>query len=797
MSWSLNNLGESDRAAIARQCFTVKEEKGDELTGLCPFHGETGVNSLSFGYNPVKDACKCFSCGASGDLITLWGQAHGIGDNKEACKRFIAAHGDGSPPAGRGSYSGKKVGGASRNGGQGEISEVTHYIPEERFQALPRLPDNWVKSCGDKFSWSPEVITALDIRLWTSARGDDTRIAIPVRVMDGRLANIRLYRPGSATNKIRSWAKEHGKNKLYPHPGAWTSDVPLLICEGEKDAITALSHGFNAVTQTCGTGSWDDKFTPYFKDLDLVICYDHDDAGRKGGARLAAKLAGTASRVRVLSWPESSPDKFDLTDWFTVQRRTAQDLKDLIALAPAVESPDKKGASDKRGATVSADVMRFFHFNGRGYSFKPRLLVDEILKDKPLCYESTTGKIFAWNGRHWEEHGETHIRNRALRLLAEEATSSRSNDVCCMVRDLSLMPHGRAWNDRHHLLPLQNGLFSLTAQTIEKHDPEHLNTYTLDLAVDLGEILPTCPTWMGFMLSLIPDAATRREIQKFAGYCLTRDTRHEKALMLIGPGGDGKSTFIRLIESILGETNVSNVSLGALSDQFQRVSLRDKLLNVSTEVESGLLQSNMFKALVSGDRITAAFKHKDSFSFRPVAKHIFAANRPPTVQDTTEGYYRRIMYIYVERAFDKPDLFLSDKLADERAGIFFWMVRGLQLLNEEGFTETRYMRDCLGQYKELNNPVIAFCVTHIEPDPKVNTETVTVYDKYRKFCGFRGYLPKSEAQFGKELKGHIKGLEKKRDSARSDSRRRYYVGLRLVDDSPNSEMEKVEHVYAD
>lgn len=41
--------------------------KGNEFVGLCPFHDDT---SPSFSVNPTKGLYRCFSCGASGDVIT-------------------------------------------------------------------------------------------------------------------------------------------------------------------------------------------------------------------------------------------------------------------------------------------------------------------------------------------------------------------------------------------------------------------------------------------------------------------------------------------------------------------------------------------------------------------------------------------------------------------------------------------------------------------------------------------------------------------------------------------------------
>src|SRR5512133_1503617 len=90
------------------------------------------------------------------------------------------------------------------------------------------------------------------------------RIAIPVRDIAGDLKNIRLYKPGALQFKIISWARSTGKNALFP---AWPLmgdmeeklgeyTTPIFLCEGESDTICALSHGFNAITQTSKVKKW-------------------------------------------------------------------------------------------------------------------------------------------------------------------------------------------------------------------------------------------------------------------------------------------------------------------------------------------------------------------------------------------------------------------------------------------------------------------------------------------------------------------------------------------------------------
>lgn len=771
MTWSLDNLGFDDRERIAKSCFTVQEQKGHELHGLCPAHND---RNRSFSYNVDKDCCHCLACGFSGDLISLWAQANRIADNKEAFKAF-------ADEFGQASFGGKGGLAKGTKGGRGgaptkqQAPEATLIVPEGEFSALDSLAGSIRAACRDKFGWSDQIIDQIGVR----CRKTDNRIAIPIRQDTGEIVNVRLYLPGAAENKIISWGKGYGKAKLFPAPSTWGPD-PVILCEGEKDTITALSHGFNAVTQTAGVTSWAaDRFNRFFAGRKVFIAYDNDAAGKTGAEKVAKHLAPVAESVAIIQWPSFMADKEDVCDWFTTHGKTAEEFRALLVDAKRVDKQAAAGRSRaERAEEIPEDQKAFFV----GKQFKPRLCADAILSDLRIANDPRPGLMYQWDGRQWEEIHETAIRHRVLMLLGQEGDSSRVSNVLNIIRDLTIIRNGRAFNDLPDMLPLKNGMLNIATGDLVKHNPDDLNTYCLDISlrVEQGSYRPSCENFRRFMIDFIPDDDARKEVLKFAAYCLTRETKHEKALFLVGPGGDGKSTFINLLESILGEVNVSAVTLGALDDQFQRVQIKDKLLNVSTEVEGGLLQSNMFKALVSGDPVQASYKNKDGFRFRPVAKHIFAANKFPTIQDTTRGLLRKVIMVEVERRFETVDLDLKKKLLGELDGIFLMLLRHLQILQEEGFRDedVQYLVECKARFAESNNPVIGFCDLCLERIADMQVDTVAVYRKYVSYCSLRGYKPKSEQHFGRELRSVMPGVERKRES--KGQRNYYYTNIALV-----------------
>lgn len=112
----------------------------------------------------------------------------------------------------------------------------------------------------------------------------------------------------------------------------------LLICEGEKDMLTAKSQGIKsavakiggAITPLIGGVNFDNKT--------VVLVYDCDEPGRRG-AQVDAKLLieNHACRVKVIDL--GLQDKEDLNDYFVKYGHTVQDLYDLIKRTPEYVIP--------------------------------------------------------------------------------------------------------------------------------------------------------------------------------------------------------------------------------------------------------------------------------------------------------------------------------------------------------------------------------------------------------------------------------------------------------------------------
>jgi putative DNA primase/helicase len=174
------------------------------------------------------------------------------------------------------------------------------------------------------------------------------------------------------------------------------------------------------------------------------------------------------------------------------------------------------------------------------------------------------------------------------------------------------------------------------------------------------------------------------------GYILLKSSKFEKAFMLFGSGNNGKSVFIKLIESFAGKQNTSHVALQDLDgDRFASADLYGKLVNVFADLMAVKLSSTgNFKTLVSGDSIRAQHKYDQPFSFRNHSKFVFSANRIPDSDDTSHAYYKRWLILTFEKTFTEgtkdTDLIRKLTTPEELSGLLNLALVGLKQLEKDG-----------------------------------------------------------------------------------------------------------------
>jgi putative DNA primase/helicase len=257
------------------------------------------------------------------------------------------------------------------------------------------------------------------------------------------------------------------------------------------------------------------------------------------------------------------------------------------------------------------------------------------------------GLLYLYRTGVYLPDADRHIKQEVKRLLvAWDKTFRWSSRLAEEVAVYISADAPMLW-ERPPLSPinLTNGLLDVHTGTLYPHTPSYLSTIQLPIQYD-----PTadCPAWDRFLATVLPlDVYTTRIIWQLLALLMIPATDAHQAVLLSGPGGNGKGALLAAVRSFLGKRNVSSLNLDQItSEQFLAVQLFGKLANICDDLSSRHLgDSSAFKRIVGGDPLMTDRKHREPITFQPFARLLFSANEYPQSADASSGFYDRWVVI--------------------------------------------------------------------------------------------------------------------------------------------------------
>lgn len=255
------------------------------------------------------------------------------------------------------------------------------------------------------------------------------------------------------------------------------------------------------------------------------------------------------------------------------------------------------------------------------------------------------------------------------------------------------------------------------------------------------------------------DKEVRMLLEEVIGYCMYRRNELGKAFILIGDKSNGKSTFLDMVKTMLGDENIASLDLGELGDRFKSAELFGKLANIGDDIgDEFITNASIFKKLVTGDRINVERKGQDPFEFNNYAKFLFSANNIPRIKDKAGAVQRRLVIIPFDAKFsiNDPDYKPYIKYDLRKQECIEYMIslgiEGLKrVLVNQKFSDSKRVERELEEYEEENNPIIGF-FKEIEIDEIKNEATDIVYKRYSVYCSENNYYAVSKIAFSKQVK---------------------------------------------
>ena len=152
-------------------------------------------------------------------------------------------------------------------------------------------------------------------------------ITIPIKDTYGNYAYFKLRQDPTFGDEKITYPKG-AEAQLYDWQMLTNANIQqLIICEGELDRLALMSKGISAITSTHGAGTFkEDWIKNIGKYRKIYICFDNDEAGRKGAERVAKMVENGGFETHIITLPDEVGNGGDITDYLTKLNNPTDDL---------------------------------------------------------------------------------------------------------------------------------------------------------------------------------------------------------------------------------------------------------------------------------------------------------------------------------------------------------------------------------------------------------------------------------------------------------------------------------------
>lgn len=332
-----------------------------------------------------------------------------------------------------------------------------------------------------------------------------------------------------------------------------------------------------------------------------------------------------------------------------------------------------------------------------------------------------------------------------------------------------------------NIIAFKNALYDVEHDAVLEKSPSTVTT-TRMTNVEYNPDLVEHDQLDTFMFNLFggqeDDEDMMRFIYEVVGYCLVNNTFAQKFFILYGEGGNGKSSFLHLLTSLLTESNVSNIALIDIgASQFRLAEIVGKYANIGDDIEStDVLNTASLKKIVTGDTIIVEPKHLKPYSYKPHAKLFFSCNTIPRIYDTSTGMKDRLVIIPMTNrirntAIATPHIVREIINSGGLTVLLNRALEGLRRLRSQGaFTEPprvtaltlSYIKenDQVAQFlDDIDNGEVSVYGSDLGCDEDINilqsikdVRAKELYEIYKRWTVECGYKHISKPKFSKRMK---------------------------------------------
>jgi putative DNA primase/helicase len=602
------------------------------------------------------------------------------------------------------------------------------------------------------------------------------------------LAVVYRYDPPGRRKEFRPWDAKRRKmappepRPLYNQPGLTTAEQVVLV-EGEKCAQALIDAHICATTAMFGANAPVDKtdWSPLAGKV-VLIWPDRDKPGWEYADRAAqAILAAGAVSCAILYPSDDKPEGWDAADAIA----EGLDVKDAIANGPRIQmrppyevGDDFQGDDDLGGGNPlgAQESVVWGTEDALALTFTTRYQHD-------WRYVAAWGKWLMWDGQRWRSE-DTLAASDLVRHVCRHASLKASNPKTAAklagastiggVERLARADRRHAgntdeWDADAWLINTPGGVVDLRTGRMRAHERRDRMTRISTATQVSGS---QCPHWLSFLSQVTgADAAQMHYLQKVFGYCLTGSTQEHALFFLYGTGANGKSVFVNVLATILGDYAANAPMDTFMESRTDRhptdlAGLRGARFVAATETEQGRRwNESKVKEITGGDQVSARFMRQDFFTFFPQFKLFIAGNHKPAIRNIDEAMRRRLHLIpfTITVPPEQRDKELQVKLLTERNAIFAWGVQGCLAWQREGLKPPQCVLDATDEYFEAEDALGRWLEERCMRVPSAKSLTTELFNDWKQWAEAAGEFVGTQRRFSDLLLA--RGLEKWRNSS--------------------------------
>jgi len=309
---------------------------------------------------------------------------------------------------------------------------------------------------------------------------------------------------------------------------------------------------------------------------------------------------------------------------------------------------------------------------------------------------------------------------------------------------------------------LENGVVLLTGGNIDFHVYDKNRAFcrnTLPVCYDKDASEPGI--WKKFLSELFEkeDICT---LQEYLGYCLIPSKKAQKMLIISGEGGCGKSCIGQVLQEIFGSNNLCDGGLYELeTNRFTAAELEGKLLVIDDDMKTAPFpHTHKLRKLVTEESPMQIERKGVQAYSTPVYARVLAFTNGTLISNETDdilGALLRRVILLTTKAKDpgrKDDPGLSEKMCQEKKGIFLWMLEGLQrvLRNHFQISVSQQTEKNLLVLKSNNIDEFLEDSSCVRMDSGASATTRNLYGAYLSWCEGNALNPQPLRIFSSHLK---------------------------------------------